>query len=104
MNLADLLALEETELQHTKPEMRNLKRHAQAKHILIAIRQKLESDAASESSRLSSEENREIGLEMLKFKDTEKGFSNCSYWHNRHTHLNCQKCGRFTENTGGTRK
>lgn len=96
MNLADLLDFEETKLQHTKPEMRDLKRHAQFKHILKGIRQRLESDAASESPRLSSEENREISL-VLKFKDTEKGFSNCSYWNNRHTHLNCQKCGRFTE-------
>ena len=90
MNFADLLELEETNLQHTKPEMRNLKRHAQVKHILIAIRQRLESDAASESPRLTSE---------------EIGFSNCSYWTNRPTPLNCQKCGRFTEcNFGDTRR
>lgn len=99
MNLADLLEMEDTRLRQTESEMRELKGRAQFKHTLRAIRRRLETDAASKTPRLSPEENQEIKLEMLGFKDAEKGFPNCIHWNSRYGGLNCQKCGRFTECT-----
>lgn len=105
MNMADLLQIGKTQLREMNPGVGNLTRHAEFKHTLRDLRRRLEVDAASESPRLTREENREIGLEIVKFKDAKKALPRCSHWNQKHDRLNCQKCGRFTECTpGNTRK
>lgn len=101
MNMADLLQMGGTQLRQMSPGVRDLTRQAQFKHTLRDIRRRLEEDAASQSPRLTPEENREIGLEILKFKDAEKELPKCRNWKKKHDRLNCQRCGRFTECSSG---
>lgn len=90
MNLVDLVHMEETTFGQMNPGVRDLTRHTQLKPILKVIRRKVETDATSKSPRLTSEERKEIKLYILKFKDAENGFPNCSHWNKRHGRLGCQ--------------
>ena len=99
MSLADLLQMEETKYRQLNPGVRDLTRHTHPWQILRVIRRRVENDAASDDSQLAQEENREIHLEISKFKDLDKCFPNCGQWnnrHGRHGRLICQKCSHLT--------